>query len=352
MSRRDRVGGGSTFRSEAPTPVSRRFTPAPSVECSPPPSSHRTPKAGRRASSGSGTPKPETYTPGGSTLQPPRSSARFGNSPALAEFSERRSTGRRSQQPTTRSILEARVNAEVGDIFKQVDADCGFNKADEQESYEARKIIEEGLADKKGAVEYQHRIRDVDLDGDGQIDESEKFVNQRSTLALTAKEEVDPVEDGTWVKNVNHSLKWWQGLPQTVTKEIAEERGLVDLKPSHPAYFQMRRQAPGMDYIKKPAYATHSELLEARKKGRVPDQSYDLDGDGCVGQREMFMAARLDKDVSGSLSLEEKRIGLANMRKDMAAVMFVDNAGIAGDRMAGNQYRILQQDGKIVLDQE
>ena len=50
-----------------------------------------------------------------------------------------------------------------------------------------------------------------------------------------------------------------------------------------------------MDYIKKPAYATHSELLEARKKGRVPDQSYDLDGDGCVGQREMFMAARLDK---------------------------------------------------------
>merc|ERR1712166_1355709 len=181
MSRRERVGGGSTFRSEAPTPVSRRFTPAPSVECSPPPSSHRTPKAGRRASSGSGTPKPETYTPGGSTLQPPRSSARFGNSPALAEFSERRSTGRRSQQPTTRSILEARVNAEVGDIFKQVDADCGFNKADEQESYEARKIIEEGLADKKGAVEYQHRIRDVDLDGDGQIDESEKFVNQRST---------------------------------------------------------------------------------------------------------------------------------------------------------------------------
>ena len=111
-------------RSEAPTPVSRRFTPVPSVECSPPPSSHRTPKAGRRAFSGSGTPKSEIYTPGGSKLQPPRSSARFGNSPALAEFSERRSTGRRSQQPTTRSVLEARVNAEVGDIFKQVSTSC------------------------------------------------------------------------------------------------------------------------------------------------------------------------------------------------------------------------------------
>lgn len=190
----------------------------------------------------------------------------------------------------------------------QVDTDCGFNKADEQESYEARKIIEEQRADKvhnepicspnccshlsqcmlcfnlldcrlalcrcqvfralgelccssalcwlasalhhikytklgnntipscmhcaalrlyfatrtracfdnsslsclqKGAVEYQHRIRDVDLDGDGKIDESEKFVNQRSALALDVKEDVDPVEDGTWVKNVNHSLKWW-----------------------------------------------------------------------------------------------------------------------------------------------
>ena len=61
----------------------------------------------------------------------------------------------------------------------------------------------------KGAVEYQHRIRDIDLDGDGQIDESEKFVNQKSALALDVKEEVDPVEDGSWVKNVNHSLKWW-----------------------------------------------------------------------------------------------------------------------------------------------
>jgi len=194
------------------------------------------------------------------------------------------------------------VNAEVGDIFKQVDADCGFNKEDEQESYEARKIIEEQRADKKGAVEYQHRIRDKDLDGDGQIDESEKFVNQQSSLALDANDEIDPVEDASWAKNINHSLKWWQGLPQTVTKEIAQERGLTDLKPSHPAYFQMRRQAPGMDYVKEPAYKTRTELLEMRKKGRIPDSSYDLDGDGSVGQREMFMAARLDKVVLCSLS--------------------------------------------------
>jgi len=244
------------------------------------------------------------------------------------------------------------VNAEVGAIFRQVDDDCGFNKADEQESYEARKIVENERADQRGTIERQHRIRDVDLDGNGQIDENEKFVNQQSKVALPSNDDVDPVEDGTWEKNRNLNLKWWQGLPQVITTEEAQERGLTNLRPSHPAYFQMRRKEPGMEYVKEPAYKTRSELLEMRKKARQPDMSFDLDGDGCVGQREMFMAARLDKDVSGSLTLDEKRQGLANMRKDMAAVMFVDNAGKAADRMEGNQYRILQQDGKIVLDQQ
>ena len=74
-----------------------------------------------------------------------------------------------------------------------------------------------------------------------------------------------------------------------------------------------------MDYIKKPAYATRSELLEMRKKGRVPDQSYDLDGDGHVGQREMFMAARLDKVIFCSLST---RICNAKLLDTPRAVLF------------------------------
>jgi len=248
------------------------------------------------------------------------------------------------------------VNREVGNIFLQVDADVGFNKDDEQESYDVRKLVENEKADKKGSIEKQHQIRDIDLDGDGQIDEHEKFVNQISELALARTDshvtEADPVLDGTWEKNQNAAIKWWQGLPQTCTKKEAQDRGLLDLSPAHPAYFQMRRKMPGMDYVEKPAYKTRTELLESRKKCNVPDSSYDLDGDGVVGQREYFMAARLDKDVSGSLSLEEKREGLANMRKDMAAVMFVDNAGVRGDKNKLNQYRILQQDGKIVLDQQ
>ena len=36
----------------------------------------------------------------------------------------------------------------------------------------------------------------------------------------------------------------------------------------------------------------------------------------------------------------------------MTDVLFHQNAGIAGNRQAGNQYRVLQQDGKIILVSE
>ena len=52
---------------------------------------------------------------------------------------------------------------------------------------------------------------------------------------------------------------------------------------------------------------TRTELLEARKKERLPDISFDLDGDGFVGGRDYVISKIYDKDGDGKLNQEERK---------------------------------------------
>eukprot|EP00927_Polykrikos_kofoidii_P060396 TRINITY_DN55392_c0_g1_i1.p1 TRINITY_DN55392_c0_g1~~TRINITY_DN55392_c0_g1_i1.p1 ORF type:complete len:631 (-),score=69.52 TRINITY_DN55392_c0_g1_i1:176-2068(-) len=55
-----------------------------------------------------------------------------------------------------------------------------------------------------------------------------------------------------------------------------------------------------------PGIRSRSELLQARKGGRVPGTSYDLDGDGGVGHHDYFVGRTFDKDRDGRLSPGER----------------------------------------------
>ena len=60
---------------------------------------------------------------------------------------------------------------------------------------------------------------------------------------------------------------------------------------------------------------TRKELIDIRKKERLPDISFDLDGDGYVGGRDYFIAKLYDKDGDGKLNDKERKEafeGLAN----------------------------------------
>ena len=52
---------------------------------------------------------------------------------------------------------------------------------------------------------------------------------------------------------------------------------------------------------------TRTELLEARKKEKFPDISFDLDGDGFVGGRDYVISKIFDKDGDGKLNQEERK---------------------------------------------
>ena len=47
---------------------------------------------------------------------------------------------------------------------------------------------------------------------------------------------------------------------------------------------------------------TRTELIEKRKKEKIPDISYDLDQDGYVGGRDYVIAKRFDVDGDGKLN--------------------------------------------------
>ena len=55
------------------------------------------------------------------------------------------------------------------------------------------------------------------------------------------------------------------------------------------------------------AHRTLTELQNHRRKGFIPDMSFDLDGDGIVGNRDLVISKLFDKDGDGKLNAEERK---------------------------------------------
>ena len=56
------------------------------------------------------------------------------------------------------------------------------------------------------------------------------------------------------------------------------------------------------------ANRTLTELQAQRRRGNLPDISFDLDGDGIVGNRDLVLAKLFDKDGDGNSMLRKERM--------------------------------------------
>jgi hypothetical protein len=56
-----------------------------------------------------------------------------------------------------------------------------------------------------------------------------------------------------------------------------------------------------------PAIKSRAELQQARQRGRIPEPSYDFDGDGVIGQLDYFVGRCFDKDCDGRLTPGERK---------------------------------------------
>jgi len=220
-------------------------------------------------------------------------------------------------------------------------SDMGFNGDDMYHGHEAQRIVANQKPEERGVIPEYARV----------LDPKALHMKERTDKKAMIEDDIENPKD-MWRQNRNPSLKWWQsGNVAELSDDMKKNLALDNVSSSHPAFFLLRRGNPGLSYVEKPKFQTRTELLDHRRKSRNPDKTFDLDGDGSVDVREFYFAARMDKDCSGSLNDQEKLRGLNDLQNNITSVMFVDNAGIAGNRQAGNQYRVLQQDGKIILDQ-
>ena len=89
---------------------------------------------------------------------------------------------------------------------------------------------------------------------------------------------------------------------------------------------------------------TQVKLMEKRKKERIPDISYDLDGDGYVGNKDYVLAKRYDADVDGKLDEIERKNALEGIKNGVERD-YVWNLENQGGKRA---FRILQKRGKII----
>ena len=64
-------------------------------------------------------------------------------------------------------------------------------------------------------------------------------------------------------------------------------------------------------------------MLLERKKQERPDISYDIDGDGIVGGRDLVIAKIFDKDKDGRLNSAERQEALRSIVQDNIEDKFV-----------------------------
>lgn len=96
-----------------------------------------------------------------------------------------------------------------------------------------------------------------------------------------------------------------------------------------------------------PAIKSRSELHQARQRARVPDQTYDFDGDGVVGQLDHFIGRSFDKDSDGRLSVSEHGRAKQALEDGFLDkyVRGLDSTGQA----AGRGYGVQQRRGRICM---
>lgn len=61
-------------------------------------------------------------------------------------------------------------------------------------------------------------------------------------------------------------------------------------------------------------HKTNTELQQNRKKEFIPDISFDLDGDGIVGNRDLVIGKLFDKDGDGRLNTGERSNAMEAIR--------------------------------------
>jgi len=94
---------------------------------------------------------------------------------------------------------------------------------------------------------------------------------------------------------------------------------------------------------------TKTVMMKERRKARMPDISYDLDGDGVVNDRDYFISKLFDKDRDGKLSQEEYQTAISALEAGFEQRFMYGVEKTAGLK---EHLRVMQKRGKILVAED
>lgn len=89
--------------------------------------------------------------------------------------------------------------------------------------------------------------------------------------------------------------------------------------------------------------------MQERKAALMPHISYDLDGDGIVGGRDLVIATRFDKNRVGKLAADERETALKALREENYESKFVWGIEQSG---ANSENRVIQKRGLVITGED
>lgn len=99
-----------------------------------------------------------------------------------------------------------------------------------------------------------------------------------------------------------------------------------------------------LEWSNVPKHATKAELSRARRAEKYPDMSYDLDGDGVVGQRDYFIGKAFDRDQDNRLNTAERSEAMHALQNG-----WLDQYSFGHDQAGAKRpFPVLQKRGKIL----
>eukprot|EP01046_Picozoa_sp_COSAG06_P029362 COSAG06_NODE_2715_length_6403_cov_3.531567_4_plen_243_part_00 len=73
----------------------------------------------------------------------------------------------------------------------------------------------------------------------------------------------------------------------------------------HPPNFRPEENAHPDGWVKRPRHKTKTSLLDSYEQSRLPDPTYDVDGDGVVSTKDLYLASKFDVNGDGVLQDDE-----------------------------------------------
>lgn len=101
-----------------------------------------------------------------------------------------------------------------------------------------------------------------------------------------------------------------------------------------------------------PRFRSRSEMQSARRAEKLPDKSFDFDGNGAVSHKEFFIGKTFDRDGDGRLNTGEKAAAIQAIQDGFFDSYSFDHerAGVTDSHRRGQIHRVQQRRGRIITE--